>query len=398
VDRYFGSGEEDADYSGQPTPNIETDGWGMVLWAARAYVEASGDTGWLGSTTKAGDTVYDALVGGIAQPMEANLESSGIMKADSGVWEVHDANKKHFAFTTMAAARGFCDLAALASKAGHGADATKYRALAATVKAAFLSTFVDAKGALGGSLEGISNNTSRDGSTAAAFTWNILDDFTGPTANATLGAIAQLEVLSGGFKRNDDNLSSADDDERILVDLLVSNALRRNGRAQQADGYLDLVVSQAAANYYLIPELYNSVGTDGPIGKYTGSTPMVGYGAGLYLMTMLDRSGLIDPNDCGDDNGVKLPVVTCSDGSTSSSGAGGSTSTGGDAAGGGAGGGGAGGSGTTQPGSADSSCACRAGAPAERGAAAMILLAAIPCLLPLRRARRRHKDRSAGSG
>src|SRR5262249_48218234 len=61
VVRYFGDGEEEADYSGQPTRNIEIDGWGLFMWAARAYVDASGDTAWLSSTTKRGDTVYDAI-------------------------------------------------------------------------------------------------------------------------------------------------------------------------------------------------------------------------------------------------------------------------------------------------------------------------------------------------
>ncbi|HLL24886.1 MAG TPA: hypothetical protein VK427_22285, partial [Kofleriaceae bacterium] len=62
--RYFGDGEEEADYSGAPTRNIEIDGWGLVLWAARQYIDASLDTAWLASTTKKGDTVYEALKNG----------------------------------------------------------------------------------------------------------------------------------------------------------------------------------------------------------------------------------------------------------------------------------------------------------------------------------------------
>ena len=58
--RYYGDGQEEADYSGSPTRNIEIDGWGLFLWAARQYVDASMDTAWLASTTKKGDSVYDA--------------------------------------------------------------------------------------------------------------------------------------------------------------------------------------------------------------------------------------------------------------------------------------------------------------------------------------------------
>ena len=32
---------------------------------------------------------------------------------------------------------------------------------------------------------------------------------------------------------------------------------------------------------------------------------MVGYGGGAYVLTMMDRSGLIEPNDCGDGMGNK---------------------------------------------------------------------------------------------
>src|SRR5262249_28819625 len=64
VVRYFGNGEEQADYN-EKGPNIEIDGWGMFMWAARQYVEASGDVAWLKSKTGRGDTVYDALITGV---------------------------------------------------------------------------------------------------------------------------------------------------------------------------------------------------------------------------------------------------------------------------------------------------------------------------------------------
>ena len=385
VCRYFGSGEEEADYSGQSTPNVEIDGWGMVLWAARQYVEASGDTAWLSAPTALGPTAYQSLVAGVAQPLEANLETNGIVRADSGIWEVHDANKKHFAFTTMAAARGFCDLAALAKKTGNAADASHYATLAAKVKAAFLASFVDSNGALGGSIEGISANQYYDGATAAAFTWNILGDFNGQTAQQTLMVLDQLKVASGGFKRNNDGLSSYDNNEWILVDLLISNAKRRNGRGAEADSYLQQVLDQAAANYYLLPELYNAVAADGAIGSYTGSIPMVGYGGGAYLMTMLDRSGLIEPNDCGDGMGATLPAVTCGGQSTSSS-SGGATGAGGS---GGNGAGAGGGNGALPPYSGTGACLCRAGGLGRSYPGALFLVAGIPALLAWRRRARR---------
>jgi GH15 family glucan-1,4-alpha-glucosidase len=309
VVRYFGTGGEQADYSGQPSPNVETDGWGMVLWSARQYVEASGDAAWLTSPTKLGPNAYDALKQGVAGAIEANLEPSGIMKADSGIWEVHDQNKRHFAYTTMSAARGICDMAVLAQKANDGGSVGHYQQLAAKIKTGIGAAFTDQQGAIGGSVEGIANNKYYDGSVAELFDWNILDDWKGNTAQATLRMFQNLRVGSGGFKRNNDALSDYDNNEWILVDLRISNALRRSGSNSDADAYVAQIVAKAAANFFLLPELYDAVSATP--GAYTGSIPMVGYGAGAYIITMLDRSGKSEPNDCADGNGKTLPPLSC---------------------------------------------------------------------------------------
>jgi hypothetical protein len=111
----------------------------------------------------------------------------------------------------------------------------------------------------------------------------------------------------------------------------------------------------------------------------------VGYGAGAYQMTVLDRSGLGEPNDCGDGMGAKLPVVTCSGtgpGSSSSgspSGGGGSSNVGS----------GAGGGNADLPPYGTGACLCRAGGPGSARPAFLLLLGTVPVLLALRRARRR---------
>ena len=307
VCRYFGNGEEEADYSGQQTPNVEIDGWGLMMWAARQYVDASGDTAWLTSATRLGPTVYDTLLRGVAQPLLANIESSGIAKADSSIWEVHDQNKKHFAYTTLTTIRGFCDMAQLAVKAGQAGDATNYRALSKKAHDGFLAAFLDPQGAIAGSLEGLSMNQYHDGAAVETFTFNIFKDseLSGQTARATLSLINQLRVESGGFKRNDDGKSSYDNNEWILIDMRMSDALWRAGREPDSIGVLQPVIDKASANFFLLPELYNAVRADGAVGKYAGSIPMVGYGGGAYVLTLLDRSGLVEPNDCGDGNGNK---------------------------------------------------------------------------------------------
>src|SRR5207248_374058 len=150
-----------------------------------------------------------------------------------------------------------------------GQDPGHWSDIAKKVQTGFLATFVDPQGALAGSLEGLTNNKYYDGSVAEAFTWNVLQDWQGNTAKATLQMLDNLRVDSGGFKRNNDGLSPYDNNEWILVDLRISNALRRAGKSDQADSYVAAIISKAASNFYLLPELFNDTAADGQIGKYT---------------------------------------------------------------------------------------------------------------------------------
>ena len=182
VTRHYGNGEEESDTNNE-VPNVETGGWGLTLWAARLYVEISGDVAWLDKQTFDGK-VYEVLTKGVAEPIEGQLEANGIMAADSSIWETHEANKRHFAYTTLTAARGLCDMAGIAKKGNRGGDIAKYQALSKRVSDGFLASFVDPQGALSGSLEGLSSGKYTDGAVAEAFTWNILKDWKGDTAKA----------------------------------------------------------------------------------------------------------------------------------------------------------------------------------------------------------------------
>jgi MYXO-CTERM domain-containing protein len=298
--RYFGDGQEEADYSGHPTRNIEIDGWGLVLWAARTYVDYSADTAWLDAPTKKGDTVYEALKDGIAEPLIANLEPSGIAIADASIWETHWGNRQHWLYTTASAARGLCDMATIARRAGKTEDVARYRMFAEKVTTAMRQNFVDSNRVLAGSLEKLATGANyRDGATVEAFTWSLIpsDD---PIATATLGAMSYLQTPAGGYKRLEGSNDQYDTDEWILIDLRASAAFRRAGNGPKADQLLNWVTGQATANYDLLPELYNTRSSSGQIGAYSGSIPMVGYGAGAYQLTMLDRVQLYEHSDCGE--------------------------------------------------------------------------------------------------
>jgi GH15 family glucan-1,4-alpha-glucosidase len=299
--RYYGDGSEDVAWDGLASPNVELDAFGELLWAARTYVDATGDSSWLTERTARDTLAYEELVRGVAAPLAANLEPSGIVKADSSVWEVHEQSKRHFAFTSLAAARGFCDLSALGARVGNTDDARRYAALAARVRAGVLSVFVDADGALVGSLEGLATNERRDASVVEAITWGVLDDPKGRVANATLDAFAALRVASGGYARNDHAASTYDTDEWVSLDLRIADALRRAGRAKEADALVRGVVQQASANAFLVPELYNADPRSGVVGAYAGAAPMAGQGAGVLALTLLDRAGRSEHDACAAD-------------------------------------------------------------------------------------------------
>lgn len=298
--RYFGDGLEEADYSGHPTRNIEIDGWGLFLWAARQYVDASEDTAWLAATTRKGDTVYDAIKLGVAEPLAANMEPSGMAIADASIWEVHWGNRQHFLYTTATAARGFCDMATLARRAGKDEDIARYRELSARAVEAMRTYFIDSNRVLAGSLEKLAQGSNyRDGATVEAFTWNLIPA-TDPIGTATLGAMSYLQTPAGGYKRLEGSNDQYDTDEWILIDLRASESFRRAGNGEKADQLLGWVTAQASVNFDLMPELYNTRSASGQIGAYSGSIPMVGYGAGAYQMTVLHRAGSLEPSDCGE--------------------------------------------------------------------------------------------------
>lgn len=220
--------------------------------------------------------------------------------ADASIWEVHWGNREHFLYTTAATARGFCDMATLARRAGRDEDIERYRGLSEQVVAAMRTHFIDSNRVLAGSLERLAQgNNYRDGATIEAIAWNLIPA-NDPIALATLDALSYLVTPAGGYKRVEGSQDQYDTDEWILIDLRAASSFRRAGNHAKADQLLDWVSGQASVNFDLLPELYNTRSASGQIGAYSGSIPMVGYGAGAYIMTLLDRGGLMEHSDCGE--------------------------------------------------------------------------------------------------
>ncbi len=294
--RYFGNGVEEIDYSGQPTPNVEFDGWGMWLWGARVYMDLSGNKAWMSGKTKYNEVIWDVVKKYVADPLETMLDKTyWIVKPDTSIWEVHWDKRQHFFWTTAAAARGFCDLAAMAERIGKTTEAKKYADISAKIVKGIRSNFIDSNNVLAGSTEQLAKGKDyRDGATVEAITWDIFKP-TDPISVATMKAFSYLKTKLGGYKRIEGSNDPYDVNEWIMIDLRAADALRRVGRAAEADALIKWVTDQGTANFNLLPELYDVKSTNG---AYTGAIPMVGYGAGAYMMTLLERAGYSEPRKC----------------------------------------------------------------------------------------------------
>jgi GH15 family glucan-1,4-alpha-glucosidase len=220
--------------------------------------------------------------------------------ADASIWEVHWGNREHFAYTTAATARGLCDMSTLSLHVDDLINRDRYAGFSQRATDALRTHFVDQNNVLAGSIEKLATGNYRDGAVVEAFSWDLIpiDD---PIAAATLQDFSFLRTPVGGYKRVEGSSDQYDSDEWILIDLRASDAHRRAGQLQQADSLLNFVTSSARVNFDLIPELYNTNGNAGSIGRYTGSIPMVGYGAGAYQLSLLTRAGHFEFRDCGEE-------------------------------------------------------------------------------------------------
>ncbi len=260
VVRYFGNGTEESD-SNADGPNIEFDGFGLAMWAAHA----------------AGSSDLDASATTIA----ALFDPTGVVKADSSIWETHwNGKQQRFTYTSIADARGLCD-------AGQSAKAKALRD-------AILKNDELADGTLAQSVEAVARGAQQhDAAVLEAINFGLVNP-KGAVAKATVNALqGALGVESGyGLFRNEDG-GGYDDAEWLWVDLRLASALHRMGRDAEAAKLLWWVTEQAHDNLDLIAELF-----DPQTGDYEGSIPMVGFGAGAYVLAMLDRAATSAADPC----------------------------------------------------------------------------------------------------
>jgi len=232
------------------------------------------------------------------RPLLANTQKYGgglILAADTSIWEEHQKDKKHFAFSTAMAIEGLREFAQVAQLAGDGAERKEALDQAALLEKGFAAAFVR-NGELHGTLEeGVKNDI--DGALIPIINFGLVRD--PKLIRNTVQRMRLLKVVSGGYRRVRSNYTDPaifeywyERQEFLFVDLSLAQLYRRLGRQADADAMLNRIVNKAAADHDIIPEMYVALPCKlfpGKIGDPTGALPMVGYGAGAYVLHLLDR-------------------------------------------------------------------------------------------------------------
>ena len=300
VVRYFGDGSEEPFFTQEGGTNIEFDDWGEALWVLSEYLRKYDDPGLLNTPTYRG-RVYESARDYVLKPLLANLEKYGdglIVGADTSIWEERQKDKKHFAFSTAMAIVGLKGFAEVARRVGDESTRAEVLHHAALLEKGFNAAFVR-NGTLHGTLEeGVKNDI--DGALLAIINYGIVTD--PDIVRDTVGRMELLTVVSGGYRRVRSTYTDPaifeywyERQEFLFVDFSLAEVYRRMGRGADASAILRRIVDKSAADHNIIPEMYVAVPCrlfPGEVGDPTGALPMVGYGAGAYVLHLLEREGI----------------------------------------------------------------------------------------------------------
>lgn len=299
VVRYFGNGEEEPFFTNEGSTNIEFDNWGLVLWVMGEYLQRYDDSALLREPGYRG-RLYETARDYIVKPLLAATEKYDdglIVSADTSIWEERQKDAKHFAYSSALALAGLQEFAEVAGRAGDEQTRQEVLSRVALLKKGFEAAYVR-DGKLHGTLEeGIKNDI--DGALLAVINLGVVTD--PAIVRSTVERMELLKVASGGYRRVRSTYTDPsiyeywyEKEEFVFVDLMLAEVYRGLGRETEANAILQRIVQKAAADHNFIPEMYVAVDCKlfhGAIGDPTGAIPMVGYGAGVYVLDVLGRTG-----------------------------------------------------------------------------------------------------------
>jgi GH15 family glucan-1,4-alpha-glucosidase len=199
VVRYWGDGSEEPFFTQEGATNIEFDDWGEVLWVLGEYLRKYDDPALLKTATYRGP-LYESARDFIVKPLMANTETyrdGMIVAADTSIWEEHQPDKKHFAFSTAMAIVGLREFAEVAQRAGDVAARRQALENVALLEKGFAAAFIRG-GKLRGTLEPYRKNDI-DGALLPIINFGVVHD--PELIRDTVDRMKLLKVRSGGYRR-----------------------------------------------------------------------------------------------------------------------------------------------------------------------------------------------------
>ncbi len=272
VCRYFGIGKEESDFN-EKGPNVELDGFGLFLTAFSDYVNTSGDKKFLKDN-------YETVSKLVADPILTFIEPNNLIRKDSGPWEMHLPGVQQ-SFTTIVNAAGLRDFGALLKKHHHKNFQKYFDGCTRLTSGIKQNLIYDGK-----MLKGFSEAKTRaelnfyDGGVIEAFSQNLLNDKKLFNSNYNEYEKGLRIDKRRGFSRlnNPDWYTIS---EWPFLDLRMAIGLNNFGRKTEAKYLIDAITGYAKLNFNFIAELY-----DYKDENYGGAVPMIGYGAGAYILSI----------------------------------------------------------------------------------------------------------------
>jgi GH15 family glucan-1,4-alpha-glucosidase len=272
VCRYFGIGKEESDFN-EFGPNIELDGFGLFLTAFSDYINKSGDKKFFEENEK-------LITRKIAKPIISFIQENNLIRKESGPWEQHLPGRMQ-AFTSIVSSSGLRDYAELLKSFDKG-KYQKYLKASERLKGGILENlFYEGKFIKGfAEAESPATKDFYDGGTIEAFTQKVISD-----KDLFLNHYNEYDrVLRRNKKHGFARLNNPDwytNSEWAFLDLRFAIALNNFGQKKEAKHLIDWVTTYSKCNFNFIAELYNDNDEN-----YGGAVPMVGYGAGAYILTI----------------------------------------------------------------------------------------------------------------
>lgn len=291
VCRYYGDGMEESDVN-EDGPNIEFDGPGLFLAGVGSYVSRYG----VDELREYSDIIFSNF----ADVILSLIDSEGLIKADSSIWERHlNGKEKHFTYTQITALAGLCGAILFADKLGDSKHLSLYKEAYYRLRDNVLEKLIHKDGYLVSSLEEYRALAGfLDAAVIEAINLGVIsgnDLF----SKKTMDIMSLLKTAGGGYKRNDDG-DWYDKQEWVFIDLRIASAYKKIGREDIAKSIIDRVKSYVILNNYQFPELITEDGNN-----IAGSVPMIGFGAGAYILSQLNsefKSCISEPSDASYDS------------------------------------------------------------------------------------------------